>query len=223
MWAPTPAGWGVVGGETATALSVPREAWEGGSLCPAHREQTHRTPEGQALALRGWRPGNAIRGGGHKRGPLAQNWSFESWPSCHVTWRRVPERVMSGERCTGVGGLKGSHPDVLKRQYHPGYGMRGADRLPCHLSSTQGHLKEEVLSWDGGGLDFCLFLGRGIGLALPTSRSLAGVLAEVSGGGGGRGSQRTFPVLAGCAGVINVLGHSVTPERVPQGSLAAVV
>lgn len=101
--------WG--GGEPATALRVPREAWEGGSLCPAHWEQTHRTPEGQALALRGWRPGNEIRRGGHKRGPLAQNRSFESWPSCHVTWRRVPERVMSGEMCTGAGGLEGSRPE----------------------------------------------------------------------------------------------------------------
>lgn len=60
-----------------------------------------------------------------------------------------------------------------------------------------------------------------MGLALPTSRSLAGLLAGVSGGGGGRGSQRTFPVLADCAGVMNVLGHSATPERIPRGSLAA--
>ena len=82
---PPPRWLGCRGGEPATALHVPREAWEGGSLCPAHQEQTHRAPEGEAVALRGWGPGNAIRGGGRKRGPLAQNRSFESWHSCRVT------------------------------------------------------------------------------------------------------------------------------------------
>ena len=41
MWAPTLAGQG----EAAAAPSLPREAWEGGSLCPAHRELTHRAPD----------------------------------------------------------------------------------------------------------------------------------------------------------------------------------
>lgn len=68
MWAPTPVGG--EGGEAATAPCVPREAWEGGSLCPAHQELTHRVPDGGA-ALGSWRTRNVIGGGGHKTGPLA--------------------------------------------------------------------------------------------------------------------------------------------------------
>lgn len=49
------------GGEAATAPCVSREAWERGSLCPAHRELTHRVPD-EVLALGGWGTGDPTGG-----------------------------------------------------------------------------------------------------------------------------------------------------------------
>lgn len=60
MWAPTLAGQG----EPATAPFVPWEAWEGGSLCPAHRELTHRALEGGGRVLRGAEVGGETGLGG---------------------------------------------------------------------------------------------------------------------------------------------------------------
>lgn len=111
MWAPTLVGQG----EAAAAPSVPREAWEGGSLCPAHRELTHRAPDSGgwgSLALGDRGTGDVIGGGGHKRA-----FGKESGPRpsragtlvpCH---RRGPERVMRVGKGTGAGRFEGTPPE----------------------------------------------------------------------------------------------------------------
>nr|KAF6403681.1 hypothetical protein HJG59_010079 [Molossus molossus] len=87
-------------GEPAAAPCVPREAWEGGSLCPAHRELTHRAPGvggGERLALGDPGTGNLIGGGGH-RGPLARNLAFESRYSGVISQEGPREGDECGQR-----------------------------------------------------------------------------------------------------------------------------
>lgn len=100
MWAPTLAGQG----EPAAAPCVPREAWEGGSLCPAHRELTHRAPKagcregGLALGgCGGW--GLKMRSGEvDTSGSLARNLSFKSWHSGVISQEGSREDDECGQR-----------------------------------------------------------------------------------------------------------------------------
>lgn len=88
------------------------------------------------------------------------------------------------------------------------------------LPSTPGQLHEESISCSRDcGVDFrgsCTSLGDGPGFPhLLRPRQGGGWLGCQA--GGGRGSQRTFPVLADCAGLINVARELGDPREGHQG------
>lgn len=80
------------GGRLPLALVSPREAWEGGSLCPAHRGLTHRVP-GRGTGLGEPEDWKFDGEGGLKSRPLAQlcPWRASTLVSSHR--RTSPEKV----------------------------------------------------------------------------------------------------------------------------------